>query len=234
MSGAFRLNGGQWTTLDLLRQDMLAELTQLRLDECSADRDWLFLMGLTALKILELPVSAFSERDRVTAQLVPSMFPAILRIRLRSAAQSVLTEEFKRIFELDSARRPLAYIHNQYERQDDVVLDRATGLIWQQSGSSRLSYAQAVDYVEGLNAANWGGFADWRLPTVPELLSLLGPKRSLSGLYIASIFEARQVWCWSADRVAASSGSAWRVDFALGGVRWSGFRSYGYVRCVRS
>ncbi|PID58826.1 hypothetical protein CSB45_02165 [candidate division KSB3 bacterium] len=156
-------------------------------------------------------------------------------LHLRSAAQSVSTEEFERIFELDSAWRPLAYIHNQYERQGDVVLDRATGLIWQQSGSSeRLSYAQAADYVEGLNAVNWGGFADWRLPTIPELLSLLDPERSSSGLYIDPIFDVRQLWCWSADRVAASSGSAWGVNFSGGGVHWGYFQYGGYVRCVRS
>lgn len=57
-------------------------------------------------------------------------------------------------------------------------------------------------------------------------------------LYIDPIFDARQWWCWSADKRQTkdecSSGSAWSVDFHLGYVLWLYFHRDRYVRAVRS
>lgn len=58
-----------------------------------------------------------------------------------------------------------------------VVIDRSTGLMWQQSGSSKyLSYAQAQEYVNEMNTKRLAGFTDWRLPTLEEVMSLMESK----------------------------------------------------------
>jgi hypothetical protein len=161
-------------------------------------------------------------------------------IRLRSEPQTVSRNEavgvFKFHFDEDGWWRPLEYIQNEYEDQGDVVVDHATGLIWQKSGSPEpLIYADAQKYVEELNHQQFAGHKNWRLPTIPELMSLLEPEEQVSGLYIKPIFDNNQTWCWSVDRLSedegGSSGAAWGVDFGSGLVYW---RYDGCVRCVCS
>ena len=139
------------------------------------------------------------------------------------------------MFGLDKNRRPRRYIDNQFEAWGEVVIDYDTGLIWQKAGSENYMRDQdAQKYIQQLNQQRFGGYADWRLPTIPELLSLLEPTEKNLTLYIAPLFDAQQLWCWSADEVAGTLGSAWYVSFVDGTVDWHLFGNFRYVRAVRS
>jgi hypothetical protein len=64
-----------------------------------------------------------------------------------------------------------------------TVYDNVTGLTWQRSPDTnrdgaltradKLTLAQAREWPAKLNAAGFGGFRDWRLPTIKELYSLI-------------------------------------------------------------
>jgi hypothetical protein len=114
-----------------------------------------------------------------------------------------------------------------------VVIDRATGLMWQQSGSPEpMMYEKAQAYIVQLNRDRFGGFRDWRLPTLEEAMSLIEPKKS-GDLHIDAKFDARQSWIWTSD--TPNEWRVWCVSFYYGNCHYSYFgRDYYDVRAVRS
>ena len=54
-----------------------------------------------------------------------------------------------------------------------TVKDNVTGLTWQQNHyTGQVYWAEAQAVPTALNAQNYGGYSDWRLPTIKELYSL--------------------------------------------------------------
>jgi hypothetical protein len=161
------------------------------------------------------------------------------KISLRNTPQIVSRDDARQVFGLTDKWGLPTPIPNQYEEQGDVIFDHATGLIWQTSGSTdRLTYQGAQRYIEYLNRERFAGYDDWRLPTIPELMSLLEPERpEKHELYMAPIFDSRQSWCWSADTCLTgshSSSGAWNINFRSGRINLGYLDRKGYVRAVRS
>lgn len=115
-----------------------------------------------------------------------------------------------------------------------VVLDHATGLMWQQTGSAKpLSWSVAFDYAANLNRLRYAGFTDWRVPTIEELASLLEPEKMPTNLYLNSLFGKDNLWCWSADR-SVSGSKAWYVSFSSGGIQQLELDNALFVLVVRT
>ena len=111
-----------------------------------------------------------------------------------------------------------------------IVIDHATSLTWQQSGSENsMTFANAEKYIRDLNGKQFAGHSDWRLPTLEEAMSLMAPKQQ-GKLYIDPVFDSKQSWIWTADK--SSAGAAWFVNFSYGYCDHFGI-SYYYVRAVR-
>ncbi len=127
-------------------------------------------------------------------------------------------------------------VTHRYELRDyegeKVVFDQATGLMWQQSGSSELmTYEKAQKYLSGLNEERFAGFDDWRLPTLEEAMSLMESEKKNGDLYVDRVFERAQRWIWTAD--TESTGRAWVVVFYVGGCGHLDVGSDVHVRAVR-
>lgn len=119
-----------------------------------------------------------------------------------------------------------------YELRGKLVMDHATGLMWQQSGSaSYRTYADAEKYIRDLNNQRFAGYNDWRLPTLEEAMSLMESKK-VDGLYLDSVFERKQEWIWTADKNSAER--AWYVGFGDGLCAFYGIAHFTSVRAVRS
>lgn len=123
-------------------------------------------------------------------------------------------------------------IENDFEVQEEVILDYTTGLMWQQAGSEVvLPLAEAQRYITTLNERQFAGCNNWRLPTIEELLSLLEPERQQpNGLYLDPIFASRQQNCWSIDMFSPEA--AWVIWFSDNVINWSLVEYDYYVRGV--
>ncbi len=125
---------------------------------------------------------------------------------------------------------------NDYELQVDgkVVYDRASNLMWQQSGSEFvLPHKETKAYVNQLNRDRFAGFSDWRLPTLEEAMSLMEPTPENDNLYINPEFGNKQRFIWTSDLYKTSR--AWIVHFSAAGCYISKLFIYNdyYVRAVR-
>ncbi|UCG11615.1 MAG: DUF1566 domain-containing protein [Deltaproteobacteria bacterium] len=123
---------------------------------------------------------------------------------------------------------------NLIDNGDGTVTDKATGLMWQKSGSKRSRTRRGADYyIGGLNKDAFAGYSDWRLPTIEELASLL-KKNKTNGLHIDGVFDDKQERCWSADE-ALEGGSVisspedlsggWVVSFSDGRIQQAWWQS---------
>lgn len=111
-----------------------------------------------------------------------------------------------------------------------LVEDKRSHLIWQRFGSTEeMSFSSAQEYVRQLNSARYGGFSDWKLPTIEQAMTLVEPQQNVHGLHINPIFGKKQNQIWTIDRT--SEREVWKVEFNSGGVIPSGTRCY--VRVVR-
>ncbi len=195
-------------------------------------------------KDVERMLDAFRATEDTTRKAVPNVDSAPEpaekpiakpRYQLRSEPMTGSKDEFEKVLKLDNGRKPLKYVENEYtDNGDGTITDEATGLIWQQGGSDQsMKWAATYKYIDTLNEEKFAGYTDWRLPTIDELASLLGPKKRSNDLYIDPVFSKEQRYCWSADK--RSSGSAWYVYFDIGFVLWNhDVASNDYVRAVRS
>jgi serine/threonine-protein kinase len=115
------------------------------------------------------------------------------------------------------------------------VADYATNLMWQHSSSPPpVTWKDAHAYIQQLNTMRYGGYADWRLPTLEELASLLEPTKSQKNMYLDPVFGTTQLWCWSADPAASSQETAWYVSFSSGGIQPHHIQNSAFVLAVRT
>ena len=114
---------------------------------------------------------------------------------------------------------------------DGTVTDVATGLMWQQQDDGIIrDHADAITFCQNLSLA---GHADWRLPNVKELTSLVDYRQSSPAIDVAAFPNTSSSFYWSASSRASSSSSAWVVNFDVGNVSSNDETSNNFVRCVR-
>ena len=152
--------------------------------------------------------------------------------RRRHESLKVCLSRAQNIFGLDELWRPLKYTTNDFINEPNAtVMDKTTGLIWQQSGCPYpLTWHEAKKYIDKLNQDKFGGHECWRLPTIDELMSLLTRTPHGEDFCIQPIFNQTQKWLWSCD--LRSFMAAWYVSVELGFVAWHDFTGYFYVRAV--
>lgn len=114
--------------------------------------------------------------------------------------------------------------------KSEAVLDRETGLVWEKEPSREpASWYGARSHCMD---SNTGGRMGWRLPAIPELMSLVD-RVPLPSLPPGHPFAARPLGYWSTTTMAEDAGAAWFVHFNGGVVSPEGKFTFLLVWCVR-
>jgi hypothetical protein len=114
----------------------------------------------------------------------------------------------------------------------DAICDDATGLMWERKGSDGpMAWEEAASHIRERNRRGIGGYDDWRLPTLEELLSLMERSWGDGGLYLNDLFDSGPRSCWSVDTRGDSR--AWKVNYHLGYAVDALVEERNWVRAVR-
>ena len=136
---------------------------------------------------------------------------------------------------------------------DDTVTDNLTGLIWSRNanlmqgrdpgydaegknGEGAITWQYALDYVKMLNAENYLGHNDWRLPNINELTSLVNQMEAhiCDWLNGQDFVGAEPLFYWSSSTNVLKPTSAWVVNMDSGAVNYLGKSGLGNIWPVRS
>ena len=117
---------------------------------------------------------------------------------------------------------------------DVVIVDKATNLMWHQSGSEYIEYSEIKTWVKLLNKWDkYAGFSNWRLPTLEESLSISenfsGDEKDFNS---NRIFSKNQTWIYTGDFL--SSELVWVCNVIKGTAFPSNINKKFCVRPVRS
>ncbi|MCJ7828831.1 MAG: DUF1566 domain-containing protein [Dehalococcoidia bacterium] len=120
---------------------------------------------------------------------------------------------------------------------DDVVIDRATSLIWAADGTaagcnngSTITWSNAIIYAEGLTFA---GFSDWRVPNIRELMSILDYNEYMPTIQDPPFTHTKSNIYWSSTTSKNNDLVVWYVNFLEGIITTTAKTGLRYVRVVR-
>ena len=151
----------------------------------------------------------------------------------RSEPMKITQDRAREIFELDRRWRPKHFPENLFITSvDETTLhDRNTGLVWEKGGwPYTLNWPEAVDRIEQMNRDGFGGLRCWRIPTVPEIVTIMRRSPKAGDLCFPADFDPRHRWLWSADRRTYTS--QWYVNMDMGYVGYQDRTAALYLKAV--
>ena len=130
---------------------------------------------------------------------------------------------------------PEARTASDFTVQPAYTTDGKTGLSWAATPLPAMPWAATLS---ACTTQTYGGFADWRVPTEAELVSLVDFSKFDSTANLSGLFwpkDPTDMWLsyWSAVPTQVG-GHAWGASFQGGGAGHGDAAGSGRVRCVRN
>lgn len=128
----------------------------------------------------------------------------------------------------------LMNLYGGFTQHRDIIYDGNTNLDWQNNINNAVRLQAWNDAYTYCRNSNDGGYNDWRLPNVNELISIVDVAKSDPA--IDDIFSyTSSASYWSSTSLSTTAGRVgWVVGFNSGlSVGLSGESNEQYVRCVR-
>lgn len=135
---------------------------------------------------------------------------------------------------------------------DTTITDNLTGLVWAPNGNlmqtrdpdwkqwqtfvGAVTWQQALDYVAKLNAENYLGHNDWRLPNFKEIGSLVNNAQTNTAEWLNNqgFTNVRaSAFYWSSTSYTNDAVKAWAVDMVWGNMKYLDKARNFYVWPVR-
>lgn len=115
----------------------------------------------------------------------------------------------------------------------DLVLDRATGLIWTKNSCPSdfpLSWQESLDFVEQMNVEERFGRSDWRMPNRRELRTLIDHSVRKPALTAGHPFKNIFLgWYWTSTTAAIATRYAWYVHLEGGRMFYGNKDGYYWI-----
>lgn len=114
-----------------------------------------------------------------------------------------------------------------------MLKDPQTGLIWEDTAhvtGTKVTNNEAKTYCETLKL---GGFENWRLPTIRELITIVDYTRYRPATLKEFKYVSNKKLYWSSTPYAKNSTEFWGVIFKDGTTKHTSAIYERYVRCVR-
>lgn len=114
-----------------------------------------------------------------------------------------------------------------------MIRDTSTGLMWEDTPhvrETKITQPSAKEYCSELRL---GGFEDWRLPTIHELLTIVDYRRISPAILKAFSYVEDESFYWTKTHVADEDDAFWGVNFKRGASSKASEYYDRYVRCVR-
>ena len=113
-----------------------------------------------------------------------------------------------------------------FSLRGNTVHDVRTGLIWTRDADpagNHHTWRAALALINTLNERKWGGFADWRLPNIRELESLVDIGTHSPALSPGHPFQRVREAYWSSTTSAYEPRYAWTL-YSRDGIIGVGFK----------
>jgi hypothetical protein len=184
-------------------------------------------------KIITEAIPSEKEKPKLASVSKSATVP---RIRLRRQPMEIssggqVTQTLKRHGFFESSKNKTGAFNNHFvDNKDGTVTDKATGLMWQKSGTLySLENRDAKKYIDQLNIERFAGHTDWRLPNVEQMASLI-KKDKINGVHLDPLFSNRQVTCWTVDKREHPRQvyrGGWVVNFKQGKIVTASYLKFG-------
>jgi len=125
-----------------------------------------------------------------------------------------------------------AFAGSYTDNGNGTITDNITTLMWQkQDDGTGRTWEQAISYCESLSL---GGYADWRLPNIKELRSIIDLTKYDPAINSTYFPNTQSAFYWSSTTFADYNTSAFNVDFYSGNSSDIINKTLSHaVRCVR-
>jgi len=151
-------------------------------------------------------------------------------------------------------QKGVAWPNPRCTANDDLsITDNLTGLVWAPNGNlmstrdshwekqgpasdGTVTWQHALDYVAKLNAENYLGHNDWRLPNIKELKSLINVAQPNTAAWLNNQgFTNAQAgdFYWSSTSYTNDAAKAWVVDMTYGNMNYFNKANNHYLWPVR-